>query len=332
MRGGDSVYYLHYLDEDQYGVWNSFVESSPQGTLFSTTTWLDSFDCNYRVLACYKGDEIVGGIAFAFRKVGPLKCIYIPTLTRYNGIIIRDCSKLNAVRRQSVEYGVADEIVRYLSCNYHVVNVSNSIPLKDIRPFDLNRFDITVNYTYVINLERIEETWGGFKNSLRRQIISAKDALDVTEEDNVDSLWAVYKQTFERQNIPCPMGYSEMKKLHDNLAKEDRARIFSVRDRLKNIHCSSMVVYDSKTAYYLLGGASTECRGSNAYSLMLWKVIEEMSGKVKKMDLVGANIPSISDYKKKFGGSLEHYFEAGNSRLFRMLISCKRILGRLFKG
>lgn len=323
------MYSLKFLNRNQYDQWNTFVESSPQGTIFSTTTWLDAVNCNYKVLSCYFGEELVGGIAFAERKWGPFKYIYIPKLTRYNGIIIKDCSKLNSVHRLTLEYEVAGEIAQYLRKHYNAVNISNHINLKDIRPFIQNRFDTTVNYTFVVDLTKIQDTWSRIKNSVRRQIRSAQKELRVEIEYHTRNLFQMYKETYERQKLQVSIGAGELERIYNALAGKDRAQIYSVKDIDGNIHSSSLVVWDTKSAYYLVGGASNSFRDSNAYSLMLWRVMEDMSQRVPKIDLVGANIPVISDYKKKFGGSLECCFEVDNAWLFKRLVSCKNLLKRI---
>ena len=71
-------------------IWNQFVEQSPNGTIFDTSTWCDLFDREYGLLGCYKGDELLGGMV-----VYPTTDV---SLTPYHGIILKD---------QSYEYSVS---------------------------------------------------------------------------------------------------------------------------------------------------------------------------------------------------------------------------------
>ena len=43
--------------------WDSFVESSPQGTIFSKSIWLDLFDADYNIWGYYKNNNLLGGTA-----------------------------------------------------------------------------------------------------------------------------------------------------------------------------------------------------------------------------------------------------------------------------
>ena len=46
------------LTEERYKEWNEFVESSPQGTVFSTTKWLKLLDNVNKIWYIYYGGTV----------------------------------------------------------------------------------------------------------------------------------------------------------------------------------------------------------------------------------------------------------------------------------
>ena len=52
-----------------------------------------------------------------------------------------------------------------------------------------------------------------------------------------------------------------------------------------------LLIWDNQSAYYLIGGADTRFRNSEAMSLLMWKSIELASDKV---DLLILRVPWLS--------------------------------------
>ena len=60
---------VKFLSENEYGSWDQFVASSPDGSIYGTAEYLDIFcgitSSTFKILAVLKSDEIFGGIALS---------------------------------------------------------------------------------------------------------------------------------------------------------------------------------------------------------------------------------------------------------------------------
>ena len=66
--------------------WNEFVERSPQGSVFVTVEFLDSFSCNYRRIAIIGDEKILLGAVILMDENG-LPRISPHVFTQYQGIL-----------------------------------------------------------------------------------------------------------------------------------------------------------------------------------------------------------------------------------------------------
>src|SRR5205823_9304662 len=80
----------------EYEGWNAFVESSPQGSVYSTSTYLSALcsalGVRFRILAAKRGDELLGGVAFVEQQVGAGLRVAPRPLLYYNGLLLAEHS------------------------------------------------------------------------------------------------------------------------------------------------------------------------------------------------------------------------------------------------
>ena len=59
---------IREIQKSESTLWNKFVDISPQGTFFHTTTWADiissTFKRSYKIIFCTKNEQPVGGMIF----------------------------------------------------------------------------------------------------------------------------------------------------------------------------------------------------------------------------------------------------------------------------
>ena len=89
-----------------------------------------------------------------------------------------------------------------------------------------------------------------------------------------------------------------------------------------------VVVIDSMTAYYLMGGALDEFLKSGVMSLLLWEAIKYNSDKVGCFDFEGSMNKGIESFFSSFGSVQTLYFELNkmDSPYLRLLQNSRKLL------
>lgn len=258
-----------------YEQWDDFVEISPQGTIFCSTTWCGLFQDDYIVFGCYKGDELVGGI-IGFEKDGVYVSGSYP-LTMYQGILTKNLDKYTS--QMSLHNQVAESLI-----NDYPAIVQNHYTYPDIRPFLWAGWIPQVKYTYVVKPDKEK-----LDKDTRYEIGRGEGIIGGCSADEFITL---YHQTFNRKELEMPVTDDW---LH-NFWGIMKPKAF------RNSTAAVIFIEDSKRAYYILGASN----GGN-YKL-LWESINQF----KEVDMVGCNVKEIGLFKRGFGGELKVSLGATN--------------------
>jgi hypothetical protein len=290
--------------------WDRFVEKSPVGSIFQTTRWLDvacsSKGLRYEIYICRNADkEIDFGVPITYNESRFLRKVTHPPLTPYLGVVHSldgvGMKYQTYVTRLKERLSQTADLLKYLGAHYVWIRFQPEVA--DVMPFTQAGFDSEVAYTYLIDLLKSEdELWREFSSERRVNIRKAAKENIVTEETNDASSMPLIEDSFARQNMtPVWLGMAEkiMKMLKPN------SRTFLARNSQGEPVAAVFIVWDSKHAYYLLGGVSSKVKHYGAQSLAMWAAIR-FSKKMglQTYDFEGSQIPSIEAYIRQFGGVL----------------------------
>ena len=138
------------------------------------------------------------------------------------------------------------------------------------------------------------------------EINKAKNSGIIIEENKeIDKFLILYEKTFLRQNSKVPIKKGFIKDMVGTL--KNKCRLYSAITKENEVVSGALVVWDEKKAYYLMAASEPNLKHGANY-LLLWHIIEDMSGKFNSIDLVGANIPNLIKFKREFATELVHYF------------------------
>ena len=100
-----------------------------------------------------------------------------------------------------------------------------------------------------------------------------------------------------------------IKKVDAACSSRNCRKIWFAIDEQGQVHSSIYVVWDSKTAYYLMGGGDPVLRTSGATSLLLWEAIKDASLQGKTFDFVGSMFEPIDRFFRGFGAVQKPYMQ-----------------------
>lgn len=212
----------------------------------------------------------------------------------------------------------------YFSQNFHCW-VENWLP------FYWKGFQQTTRYTYIIdNLSDLDRVWSEFQENIRREIRKASKRLRVHSEYGIDKFLDVHELTFTRQGLLLPYSREFVRRLDNACSARSARKIFFAEDGGGRIHAVAYIVWDERSAYYLMGGGDPELRTSGAMSLAMWEAIQFSHQISHRFDFEGSIIESIERFFRGFGARQAPYFHVSRcSRRMRVLMSARDMIKAL---
>ncbi len=249
--------------------WDKFVESSEQGTIFSTSKWMRLYDAKYKFMGYYKGNNLLGGAVI---------CEPLP-ITQFQGILIAPVGG-KYTTTMSLHQEVANALMPYLSDEF-----ACSPFFPDIRPFLWAGWQASVRYTYILNPD-----WNEVEKDTRWEIKNSK--VEVKESTDIQFFDSLYEYTFQHKGLKR----TASQELLDRLSHSIPYKMYVSSDNSSAV----ILIFDSKRAYYILGASTA----SDTSSCVLWNSVKDL----KEVDLIGCNNKFIDRFKRQFGGRLFPYY------------------------
>jgi hypothetical protein len=289
------------IDEAQY---NDFVASSPQGTLFATSWWLDTVaPSGYRILTVEKGGSLFAAwpIVYKYPRLSK-RIIGMPPLTPWLGVIYRPARSPKLARQLSNRKDLSQSLIEQLP-RPNLLYTSFHRNFEYWLPFYWQDFQQTTYYTYVLDdLSDLDGIWKNFRSSTRRNIKKAQNEGVVIEQiDDLDAFWDVHKMTFARQGMAVPYSFDLVRAIDAACRARGVRKIFVGRGKAGDIHAAAYIIWDDKSAYYLMGGGDPDKRSSGANSLLFWEAIQFSSTVANVFDFEGSMIEPVERFFRAFG-------------------------------
>ncbi|WP_238882196.1 GNAT family N-acetyltransferase [Clostridium sp. YIM B02551] len=291
------------LNNDEMNLWDSFVETSPQGNIFNKKFWLDAVCSNFEIYVAEENGKIVGGIVVPNIK----NRIYsMPKLTPQLGILLgkeNDNIKYNKLISRGVT--ITSDLINILPKKPLQLEYNFSVNYTNMLPFIWNGYNVNLKYTYKINdTSDLKVVYDNFDYGIKSEIKKAMGKnIRVSEEYSIEDFYRVNNLTFERQNAVIPYSLEFIKKLDETLKENNCRKMLFAVNELDEIVAGVYLIYDKDTTYYLMGGADPDWRKFGVQSLLVWEAIKFSSEINTAFDFEGSMVPSIENYFRKFGGT-----------------------------
>jgi lipid II:glycine glycyltransferase (peptidoglycan interpeptide bridge formation enzyme) len=292
------------LEKQEYKSWDEFVESNYSGTIFHKAQWLENTDIEFEVYVIIENNQVIAGAVFSYNSIFCKKIYQQPVFTPYSGFVITDSIlKLKNTTNYSKIKKIKKEIFKICTIECGKIFYSPYLDI-DIHVEKWNGFNNSVSHTYVLSLNDINDVYNNFDGKRIKRLISKakKDESTIIEESkDIEIIINLSKLSFQRQKMQLNT-YNVLKKLYKNC--DNKAFICFNKKNDKPIACS-LIFYDSKRAYYLVGGY--DYRNSNNYALTscIWESIRTAFDLgLKEYDFEGTMLEKAEGQFRAFGGNL----------------------------
>lgn len=303
------------LTPDQFGIWDNFVENSPQGDIFCYSWWLEATsENNFRIIAVFENNLIVAGIPLALDENGNIN---EPPLTRTLGILFINREYQSLIKQTTTERRWTSALLKHIPFN-RFVQMSMHHNFNDWLPFRWEGFKQTTRYTYIISYKNrsTEELWNGMDRLRRRMITRAGELnISVSVTDDVELMYEYEQLSYSRQGRSFRMPLGSLKKLDASIKEKGKRLILKASDESGKVHAVIYIVFNERSAYALLSGGDPESRKDGGHTLVMWEAIKYFREKVEYFNFGGSDIQNIESHLRGFGGVLTPYFHIYNENM-----------------
>ncbi len=287
------------------------------GTLFNCSDWLALFGDNVQILGIFEdGGEMVGGLSFAIEHRFGLKIVrnapYTPICGPFIAVKAQNPVAILEIRRKVLEC-----VIEYLEKeNPAIIRLGLDQKIFDALPFYWAGFKVIPAYTYRLDLSSsLEQIKREMSSERRKNITKAgRDGLTVRLTTDLNVVKQLHLATFNRQKMQVNQTW--MNAILFKYANSLNSYSYTTY-RADNIPVATcFVVYDSITAYYLIGGYRADLGHHGAGALAMFEAIKHAKEiGIKIFDFEGSVVPAIERYFRGFGGELTPYLTVNKAWL-----------------
>lgn len=313
------------LKTDEYNIWDNLVDISPQSTIFHKLEWLKIIEKHTKsrlfLFVGYLGNEIIAAIPFFYIKNYLYKVVSSPiesAMVQNLGPIIPNYEKLKQDKREFYFREFQKELDKYIYTRIdpHLIRVTTSPDLIDIRPYIWSNYRITPRYNYIKNIENLDDVWNDFKKELRKNIIkSEKNCIEIEEGkfNNYNIIIESLSNRLEEQELKLPVSNQYMLDLYKAFSSNG-LKVFISNFEGKQVSGIICTTYKDKISIWV-GATQANLKGLYPVDLLQWKIMEwgNKNG-FKYCEILGANMPTISYFKSRYNFNLDIYFSVEKKR------------------
>jgi hypothetical protein len=198
-------------------------------------------------------------------------------------------------------------------------------------PFYWKGFQQTTRYTYVLeNISNPNVLRENFSEKIRREISKGEKQFQVTEANEISEFFPLLKSNFSNKRIQIPFEQKLLEKIFIACQYHHAGKILLAKDSAGKIAAAIFIIWDSSTAYYLIGGKDDDFGNSGAMSLLFWKAFNMLSNSVRSFDFEGSMMKGVENYFRSFSADQKGFFEV--SQINSPLLKIKSGIRKAFRS
>lgn len=314
----------HSSFEARQKQWQVLWKQSPLRTPFSHIAYAKALHKATGVSFRIEGGTLNNaGLLLFYRRRGPFTEALVPPFTAYTSLL------LSSLPSEADSTQKSTPLLELLTSTHSLAYSALHVPpaLSDSRPFRWAGWQITPFYTYHLALNNQAALLNRWSSSQRR--LYRKHATDYAVEERTDAgstIASLCYASYTRQQRSFPLRESQLHHLIQLTHAAGLARMFTARHKASGVCEGGLaLLVDDQTAYYWIVGSQP----GPAMTILLGTVLPLLyHDGLQSFDFLGANTPSIAEFKRRFGPTLVPYYrlERYGSKMYRMLHTIRRNL------
>lgn len=321
---------LQYLKRTNYELWDTFVEASPQSTIYGKSWYLAVLQCTFQILMVVENQQILAGLVLT--KDGRNN-FGNPYLCKYLGVYYADFKGTaynQETKRRKVTQLLLREITKLPTFNYFF-----HPQFTTYFPFYLKNFESRLRYSYWINLkdQSLAQIRAKFHSKLRSEIkFAQQQSFSITNDIPLVIFINTCQKTFLQKGNKFPFTTAFLTTYCQQLLDRKNLQITGIKDEQGRVMAVIGILVTPQTNTLILSGFDKELiqRGANEY--LLYHCIEQAKKQADFFDFEGSMIPAIESFYRKFGGDYIPYLTIYKNSTRQFLVGKLRFWYRRISG
>jgi hypothetical protein len=298
---------LELLDHSQEKTWDDMVASFNNGTVFHTWAWMQVIEKLRRAeklpFGIFEGGKLIGIFPLFRQRRGPFTVLASPLGgVGYGGPLI-------GKEHYETVFEQLDNLLKRFDADY--------IEFRSLEPIapDLladKHYTVENPQTYVLALNKsTQELWVNLdpncRGSIRKAQKSNVEVVEITDKEFIEIFYEMSQETYAKSKRPPPFTKEDYHIIWDILRPHNRLRVWLAKREGQVVAGAIRLCFNNKLYgwEHVAFPAHYSLRANN---LLDWSIIEwGACNGMTQIDVMGANIPSIAQYKKSFGSKLRTY-------------------------
>lgn len=294
--------------------WDAFVAESPQGNIFCSSAFLAA--CGERCVTYFvegNGAALLGAMLFLNTDGQPLPSPR--PFAMYQGVLFgKLLQSFHPHTQVTKQLKLVDFLLVELEKQYRRIPFTLHYTFPDVRSFswfhyhERNRgtFKITIGYTGLIDIRKVrtmEDLLESIRTTRRQEVRKAqKKGWIVETSKDTDLLDRLHERTFDRQGMKRPEGEEIlMRSIAKAALDHGFGEMLITKNTMDKVAGAILLLYDERSAYYLIGANDPEFRKDTCGSLLLVEgIMQSRKRGCSVFDVVGINSPARGEYKTSF--------------------------------
>lgn len=258
-------------NKDSENLWNDYVASSPDSTVYHTLWWRDIIERSFGMYPTYiltRSENGVEGVLPLFIVRNPIfgcKLISLPFDGCYGGPLFKTEKAALCLVRKGIE------LTRQKRCKFFEIRNRNKMPLLDGCGFVEN----TPMIYHQLDLVSVEENWRNSSDVFRRAVKKAKkEGLVVNVSDkssDIEEFYMIMAKMFKSFGTPV-FGVKYIRNIMNILPTENRTLLLARKD--DKVIGGILLLHYKSVLIYKYGACLSEFLPLRPYNALLWHAIE----------------------------------------------------------
>lgn len=287
---------LVHANSHQWDAWDTFVHSHPDGTLFHTSVWiLAQKELKADLILAMKNDVFVGGFAYTMNTKAGLKRIIRPALCSRFGPLVSDALSfedqvgvMQAIRKTLPSHDLRGFVSRGETTNALLKQVFGGA--EQWVPTNTKVLPETTDAL-------LESYQGGIRRNIRHAL--AEGGRMVAEADPKQA-YGLFQHAYQSRGAEPRFGLEQFVEQCERLRRGGWATLVGVSDGSGDLVGALYLVFDQKTAFYIVSGTDKNALGGNTGALLVHFALRFAQDRGLLFDFNGSSIPGINEFFLKF--------------------------------
>lgn len=323
------------LEQEEYALWDSFVEESPQGSIFSNSTYLqllaEASQSRLRIIGCFSDGELVGGCPLLERKrlLSGTYAVSSGPDTPFCGIIYEKADSRRVRKHEMVYNACISALCEYMTKeNYGSLSITNSPDLLDMRPFIRQGWGFSLAYTYYIDLDTL--SYDDFSSTIKEGIGKAvKNGFSFEKSQSLESHNQLLNEVYDTNHVSPPLNGISLQKFLSFFQISRSGHLRIIKDSTDRPLASYFWVWDKKRAYAWNAVVSPNYHDFGVNHLMIYESLRELKEMgCTEVNIMHANTPHSAAFAAGFNPLLVPYYGVSHTSI---LNNCLHGMHRIMK-